>query len=518
MAKPAMPIIVGVGDFRNKSAKVEDAIEPAQLMIRAVRHAVSDTGLSEASQKALLSKADTLRIVPTWTWAYKDLPGVISSGLGIKPSHNVLGYHGGNQPALQCDEAARAIAAGESTVAILAGGEALASLAVCQKAGQVPPKGWLEPDPDGKQLASMDLSILQESAGALHSIGLPIHVYPLYENCRRAALHQTAQQNSQESATMYAAFDEIASKNENSWNYGQPVKSAEYIGTASKRNRMICEPYPLLMNAFNAVNLSAACVLTSTDYAKEIGIPQDRWVYVLGGAGTHEKNYFWERPQFHQSLAICNALDAALDVSGLTKDQVDCFDFYSCFPIVPKLACDHFGLSTTAWQKPITLLGGLTSFGGAGNNYSMHAITAMSRALRSRKHKTGLILANGGVLTHQHALCLSAQPRRDGRVYPSTNPLPVIADESRPPFAESAQGPATIETYTVEYDRQGSPAIGFIVGRLQNTGQRFLANHGDEETLGQLANSSVEHIGQVGHVQKGEDQKNIFFFDLKTKL
>jgi hypothetical protein len=23
-------------------------------------------------------------------------------------------------------------------------------------------------------------------------------------------------------------------------------------------------------------------------------------------------------------------------------------------------------------QKPITLLGGLTSFGGAGNNYSMH--------------------------------------------------------------------------------------------------------------------------------------------------
>lgn len=39
---------------------------------------------------------------------------------------------------------------------------------------------------------------------------------------------------------------------------------------------------------------------------------------------------------------------------------------------MPKLACDHVGLSTTSWQKPITLLGGLTSFGGAGNNYSMH--------------------------------------------------------------------------------------------------------------------------------------------------
>ncbi|KND95327.1 hypothetical protein TOPH_00007 [Tolypocladium ophioglossoides CBS 100239] len=518
MAKPAVPIIVGVGDVRNKSAKVEDAIEPAQLMIRAILHAISDTRLSEASQKALLSKVDTLRVVPTWTWAYKDLPGVISSGLGIKPSHNVLGYHGGNQPALQCDEAARAISAGESTVAILTGGEALASLGVCQKAGQVLPKGWPEPDPDGKQLASINLSILQESAGTLHSMGLPIHVYPLYENSRRASLRQTAQQNSHESATMYAAFDEIATKNKYSWSYGQPIKSAEHIGSVSTRSRMICEPYPLLMNAFNAVNLSAACVLTSTDYARKIGIPQDRWVYVLGGAGTHERDYFWERPHFHQSPAICKALDAALDVSGLAKDQVDCFDFYSCFPIVPKLACDHLGLSTTAWEKPITLLGGLTSFGGAGNNYSMHAITAMCRGLRIRKHETGLILANGGTLTHQHALCLSAQPRSDGRVYPSTNPQPLIADESRPPFAESAEGPATIETYTVEYDRQRSPAIGLIVGKLQNTGQRFLANHGDEHTLAQLADSSVEHIGQAGHVQKGEDQKNLFFFDLKTKL
>ena len=45
------------------------------------------------------------------------------------------------------------------------------------------------------------------------------------------------------------------------------------------------------MNAFNSVNLSAACILTSTEYAREIGIPEDKWVYVLGGAGTHEKDY-----------------------------------------------------------------------------------------------------------------------------------------------------------------------------------------------------------------------------------
>lgn len=50
-----------------------------------------------------------------------------------------------------------------------------------------------------------------------------------------------------------------------------------------------CYKDPLLMNAFNGVNLSAACVLTSTDVAEKLGISKDKWVYVLGGAGTHEQ-------------------------------------------------------------------------------------------------------------------------------------------------------------------------------------------------------------------------------------
>lgn len=44
----------------------------------------------------------------------------------------------------------------------------------------------------------------------------------------------------------------------------------------------------------------------------------------------------------------------------------------SCFPIVPKLAAHHLKLPITGGRKSLTLLGGLTSFGGAGNNYSMH--------------------------------------------------------------------------------------------------------------------------------------------------
>lgn len=33
------------------------------------------------------------------------------------------------------------------------------------------------------------------------------------------------------------------------------------------------------MNAFNTVNLGAACIVTSTDFAKQLDIPEDKWIY-----------------------------------------------------------------------------------------------------------------------------------------------------------------------------------------------------------------------------------------------
>ncbi|KAG8405933.1 hypothetical protein J3459_019452 [Metarhizium acridum] len=89
----------------------------------------------------------------------------------------------------------------------------------------------------------------------------------------------------------------------------------------------------------------------------------------------------------------------------------------------------------------------------------------MARELRAKRHNTGLILANGGMLTHQHALCLSARPRGDGRAYPTSNPLPEIVDGYSPRFTEAADGTATIETYTIEYNRDGTPGVGLIVGK-----------------------------------------------------
>lgn len=121
------PVVVGVGDIKNKSLKVEDALEPMQLMLRATSLAIADTSLSPSAAKTLQSEIDSISVVATWTWNYHDLPGLIGERLGVVPKYKHLSEHGGYSPAKLFDEAARRISFGETKVAVVTGGEALAS-------------------------------------------------------------------------------------------------------------------------------------------------------------------------------------------------------------------------------------------------------------------------------------------------------------------------------------------------------------------------------------------------------
>jgi hypothetical protein len=121
------PIVVGVGDIKNRSQKIEDAIEPAELMLRAIQDAIKDTNLSDSAAAKLQASIDSIDVVATWTWPYHDLPGLLAQKLGIDPRHKFYSAHGGNQPAKLFDEAARRISFGQSRCCVVTGGEALAS-------------------------------------------------------------------------------------------------------------------------------------------------------------------------------------------------------------------------------------------------------------------------------------------------------------------------------------------------------------------------------------------------------
>lgn len=325
-------------------------------------------------------------------------------------------------------------------------------------AKKLPPPGWTKPasavdsvfTPTGRDLGNSTISTLWQrlsthsptDLGAIHKIGAPIHVYPLYENAFRAHRGQSLKANNEESAKLYAEFSKVAESQEYAWSQGKS-HDEKAIGTVSEKNRMICYPYPLLMNAFNTVNLAGAVILTSTTFAQQLCVPKSKWIYPLGGAGTSDSSEFWYRPNFHSSPSIERSLSTALSLSDVKRDEIDLIDIYSCFPIVPKLAATALFLPITGGPKPLTLLGGLTSFGGAGNNYSMHALTEMTRQLRSGSGKKGLILCNGGVLSYQYAVVLGTEPRSSE--YPLEHGLSEVLDADLPALAEKAEGECVIE-------------------------------------------------------------------------
>lgn len=123
-----VPIIIGVGDVKNRD--VNNAKEPATLMLEAIEIALKDA--SPSSLQDLKSSIDSIDVVRTWTWPYPDLPNLLSERLNVKDNIKWKMYsdHGGNQPGKLFDEAAKRIAKGECKVAVVTGGEALASRAL----------------------------------------------------------------------------------------------------------------------------------------------------------------------------------------------------------------------------------------------------------------------------------------------------------------------------------------------------------------------------------------------------
>jgi hypothetical protein len=281
MALRRTPVVVGVGDYKNRSQKVEDAIEPSELMLRAISIAINDSKAPAGGLKKLQASIDSIDVVATWTWPYSDLPSLLSQKLGVKPEHKFYSAHGGNKSAKLFDEAARRISFGKSKVAVVTGGEALAScmlffkalrkieflkaytglVSACAAANKLPPPGWTKSaeevdgvfSPTSRSLGSSTIgktlwtkpsltSYGYIDLGAIHSIGAPIHVYPLYENGFRAHRRQSILQNNQESARLYGDFAKVAEKNPVAWNYGKPAETEKSIGTVTKKNRMISFP------------------------------------------------------------------------------------------------------------------------------------------------------------------------------------------------------------------------------------------------------------------------------------
>lgn len=485
------PILVGFGQITDRVTDPENALDPVGLMAEAARRAETDAGVS-----SLLKKADSVRVVNVVSWSYGDAPAVLAERLGITPSDRVYTTIGGNTPQLLINETADAVVRGKVRIALLAGAEAFNSLRLARNAGirlNWPPAAGAPSEVLGdERWGTQDLE-------NRHGASMPTSVYPLFENALRAARGETLSDQRARLGRLCARFSEIAARNPYSW-FREP-KSAVEVSTVTAANRMIGFPYPKFMNSIIDVNQGAAVILTSVGVARELGIPEERWIYLLAGADAHDQWFMLDRLDFRSSPAIRRIGRAALDQARLGIDDVDVIDFYSCFPCAPEIARTMLGI-TEDDPRDLTVTGSLMYFGGPGNNYSLHAVATLAEKLRARPGSRGLVTALGWYVTkHSVGLYSSKGPDHPWQQVDSEALQRKIDAEPHPAVAAEPDGAACVETYTVVHDRDGTPQRGIVIGRLGD-GRRFIANSPADRSFLE-AMEQREWIGERGRVSAG---------------
>ena len=490
---PRSPVVVGSGQLRaNRDRTVEGAREPFALLLEALSLASEDAGRPDAA-----ARADAVYAVHVASWAYDALAARVAAAVGADARTCEDSGLGGQGPVRLLDRAAARIWAGDSDVALVVGAEAQASVSMLGKAG-VDPVAELRwsADPGGPPAFDVD----QLGSAAMQQAGLlaPTRVYPLYENRLQADLGLTPQEAHAWSSELYAAYSRVAAQQPASWS--TEALDAAQVGAVHAGNRMVCEPYPLSMNAMPHVDQAAALVLTSYGTAREWGLRDDQLVHVWGGAGTEDAPDVLARPSLSAAPGLGQALDRCLAQAGASADELDLVDVYSCFPVVPKLVGLHLGLPR---DHVLSVTGGHSSFGGPLNSYSLHALATVAQRLRAEPG-TGLVHANGGYLTSQHAVLLSSRPHAQGYVGDPEPRAVSAADAVTTVLVGELPGEVdvVVETATVEHGRDGAPRQAFVVGRLAD-GRRVAAAtpQGDSAaaavlSLASLPAGATTHVGR----------------------
>lgn len=494
---PRTPVLIGVGQVIDRYGQDDyEALSPADLAARAAHRALADAQADASVVALAIDTIAGIRQFETSTpmaraplGASNNVPRSVARRIGADPARAILEVSGGQGPQHLVTELAADIAGGRSNVALVFGAEAISTARAFATADDRPDfTEHVEGQIDDRGFGLNGLITMEFTNHGL--VDAPSQ-YALLENARRARLGLGRDGYAAGMGALFAPFTRVAAGNPFA---AAPVeRAAEELVTPTDANRLIADPYTRQLVARDQVNQGAAVLIASVSAARELGVPEERWVFIHGHADMKERDVM-DRDDLSTSPAAISATRLALEMAAVTADEIATWDFYSCFPIaVSNVAVDGLGLRPDD-PRGLTLTGGLPYFGGAGNNYSMHAIAETVQRCRANPGSSGFVGANGGILSKYSAAVYSTVPvawRPDcsAEEQARLNAVPTPEQVTR------ADGWATIETFTVVHDRNGS-RHGIIIGRLVDTGQRFVAAavSGDDEMQGLL--DSEQPIGR----------------------
>lgn len=474
---PSTPVVVGVGQVVHRSPDPDHPVEPVDMAVAALRAAAEDAG-SDLGAVALLARADTVHAVPSASWTYGDQAGLVAQRVGASDAATVqTSPYGGDGAQLALNDAARLVAEGEAHVVLVSGAEAGATVAAMQARSEEPRWTQQAADAAPDRVVGVDRPANNEAETGV-GLGAPIYVYALLESALRAASGTPPEDHRDRIAALWARYSAVAAGNPYAWDPTE--RTATEVATPTAANRAVSDPYTKLMCANLQVDLAAGVVLTSVAAAQALGVPQDRWVFLHAGASATDEWFVSERADLAASPAIAAAGAAVLEHAGLTADDLGPVDLYSCFPAAVQLGARALGLRWDDPDRPLTVTGGLTSAGGPGNDYGLHAVATMVPMLRERPEEHGLTSSLGWYATKHSLGVWSASPpvRRFEHLRPAfERPAPR-------PVRTELDGAAVLEAVTVPRHRSGAPEA-VVLSAITPDGARVLlrSEHPDDVAL-----------------------------------
>ena len=471
------PVLIGVGEASERiDAADYKALSPADLAAAAARAALADAGAADLARHIDVIAAirqfeiSTPRDVPPFG-AADNFPRAVARRIGADPARAILEVTGGQGPQHLVNEMAHAIAAGEVEMALLVGSESISTVRHLKSQGAAP--DWSEHVEGTLEDRGFGLDgLITEPLGS-HGGRSAIQLYALFENARRGRVGLDRSAYRREMGRLFAPFTKVAAKNPHAMS--RDVYSAEQLASVDERNRLTSDPFPRRVVARDQANQGAAVLLTSVGMARRLGVAEDRWIYLHGGADVKERTVL-ERQVLSASPAAAAAVKRALDVAGTDLAAIGVLDLYSCFPVAVFNICDALGLAPDD-PRGLTVTGGLPFFGGAGNNYSMHAIASLVRRLRQAPGALGLVGANGGFLSKYSVGIYSTTPRAWTGF--DSGPLQQEVDAwPAPRLDASPEGSGRVVTYTIDHSAP-EPRVT-VIGET-DAGARFVAMSGKDD-------------------------------------
>ncbi|KKK41226.1 MAG: acetyl-CoA acetyltransferase [Candidatus Lokiarchaeum sp. GC14_75] len=459
-----IPVIIGAAQFTQRKES-DQTLDPLSLMVKTSQLAIEDTRVND-----IKDFIDAVYMINVVSWSYEDAPGLLSEKLNIKPKEKVYFSisMGGNSPQLMVNRAAKAIEKGNHRCVLITGGEAAYTLG--KKFKGIPPKSW----PEKKEPKYIE----EKKEGYLsaferkNALGWPPIAYSMFESAVRAFSGRSLEDHIAYIGELYERYSKVASENPFSW--ARKYLKAEEITTPTQDNRYITFPYTKQMCANNFVDQSAAVIITSLEMAESLKIDPSNIVYLVGSADFKNIGEITRRPNLHDSPAVRESSRLALEQAGLTIDDIDKFDFYSCFPSMVQIIIKELGIKMDD-PRNLTITGGLPFHGGPLSAYSLQAVAQAVSLIRKNPPLNVMVLANGGYNSGESVGIYSSEPgkipwviRDDSKVQQA------ILEEALPDPVEKADGNLTINAYTILYSRTGGIKRGIFIGTLKD-GSRTIA-------------------------------------------